>query len=156
VEVKEDVVVEQGTTIVKKVEGEKRKRPFVEENEEDEDEDEEGQTLVEEIEEEKMKKRKTPFVESEDEDEDEDEIHKPIKEIEVEEVEKHETPFVRSEDGVDEVHMPVKKAKRVAFAEELVEAYETEESVFILDVLEEKKDDGEMEKDDEFDELFDE
>jgi hypothetical protein len=155
VEVKEDVVVEQGTTIVKKVEGEKRKEPFVEENEE-EDDDEEGQMLVEEIEEEKMKKRKTPFVESEDEDEDEDEIHKPIKEIEMDEVEKHETPFVRSEDGVDEVHMPVKKAKRVAFAEELVEAYETEESVFILDVLEEKKDDGEMEKDDELDELFDE
>jgi hypothetical protein len=125
-EVEEDVVVEQGTTIVKKVEGKKRKGPFVEEEDEEdqtlvEEIEEEGQTFVEDIEEEKMKKQKTPFVESEDEEE-EDEAHKPMEEVEVEKVEKHETPFVESED-VDEVevHKPVKKAKRVRFAEEVEE-----------------------------------
>jgi hypothetical protein len=125
-EVEEDVVVEQGTTIVKKVEGKKRKGPFVEE------EDEEDQTLVEEIEEEKMKKRKTPFVESEDEEE--DEAHKPMEEIEVEKVEDHETPSVENMDEEGEVHRPVKKAKKVTFAEEIGESDEGEENVLIPDI----------------------
>jgi hypothetical protein len=129
-EVEEDVVVERGTTIVKKVEGKKKKGPFIEEEDEDEEDqtlveeiEEEGQTFVEEIEEEKMKKRKTPFVESEDEKE-EDEAHKPMEEIEVEKVENHETPFVENMDEEGEVHRPVKKAKKVAFAEEIGESDE--------------------------------
>jgi hypothetical protein len=137
-EVEEDVVVEQGTTIVKKVEGKKRKGPFVEEEDEEdqtlvEEIEEEGQTFVDEIEEEKMKKRKTPFVESEDEEE-EDEAHKPMEEIEVEKVEDHETPSVENMDEEGEVHRPIKKAKKVTFAEEIGESDEGEENVLIPDI----------------------
>jgi hypothetical protein len=150
----EDVVVEQGTTIVKKVEGEKRKGPFVEEGYEDE-EDEEDQTLVEGIEEEMVAKRRTPFVESDDENE----AHNSVEEIEMEKVEQRKTPFVELEDEEeyrDEDHKPVKKAKKVRFAEEVDEANEGERSMSVAIVLGEEKEDGEVQEHAEFDELFEE
>jgi hypothetical protein len=70
----EDVVVEQGTTIVTKTEEEKvvkHKSPFVESEGEGEDE------VHEHVE--KVEKRKMPFVESEGGDWDEDEILRPVK-----------------------------------------------------------------------------
>jgi hypothetical protein len=153
-EMEEDVVVEQGTTIVKKVEGEKRKGPFVEEGYEDE-EDEEDQTLVEGIEEEMVAKRRTPFVESDDENE----AHNSVEEIEMEKVEQRKTPFVELEDEEeyrDEDHKPVKKAKKVRFAEEVDEANEGERSMSVAIVLGEEKEDGEVQEHAEFDELFEE
>jgi hypothetical protein len=164
-EMEEDVVVEQGTTIVKKVEGEKRKGPFVEEGYEDEEDEEdqtlveeheeEGRTLVEGIEEEMVAKRRTPFVESDDENE----AHNSVEEIEMEKVEQRKTPFVESEDEEeyrDEDHKPVKKAKKVRFAEEVDEANEGERSMSVAIVLGEEKEDGEVQEHAEFDELFEE
>jgi hypothetical protein len=72
--VKESVVVEQGTTIVTKIEEEKvvkHKSPFVESEGESEDEVHEPVKKVE--------KRKMPFVESEGEDWDEDDMLRPVK-----------------------------------------------------------------------------
>jgi hypothetical protein len=163
-EIEEDVVVEQGTTIVKKVEGEKRKGPFVEEGYEDEEDEEdqtlveeheeEGRTLVEGIEEEMVAKRRTPFVESDDENE----AHNSV-EIEMEKVKQRKTPFVESEDEEeyrDEDHKPVKKAKKVRFAEEVDEANEGERSMSVAIVLGEEKEDDEVQEHAEFDELFEE